>query len=95
MSSRAYRPGEEATLNVLVTMNGQPVENARLTARFNYPGHVLTCSAVTDSTGAASCGFPAPDVPDGTLIFVELQVLSPAGQSVVSSTSFVVQNPGR
>lgn len=77
-----------------VTDNNVPVAGAQVIAKFTFPDRVATCTATTDSTGVATCAELVPNLPDGTLIYVQVNVATPDGQSDTTSTSFTIQRAG-
>lgn len=94
MTQATYAPQDTAVLNVVVTENGQPVAGALVVATFYYPSRLVTCTATTDATGTATCAEVVPNLPNGTQVFVQVQVAGPAGESAQTSTSFTVERSG-
>ncbi len=94
MTQPTYPPGAEAILKVAVTLNGQPVAGALIVAKFYYVASVATCQATTDATGIATCGETVPQLRDGTVVYVDIYVAGPNGESVETSTTFTVQHAG-
>jgi hypothetical protein len=91
MTSSIYPPSAAATLQVRVTLGGQPVSGASVVATFNFPGRTATCVTTTDQNGAASCNELVPPEPDGTQVFVSVEVAASNGQETSASASFSIQ----
>jgi len=87
----AYPPGGTAVLNVTVMVNGRPVANAQVVAKFYYPSQVVTCQATSDAAGVASCTEIVPELANGTVVLVQVYVAAPDGESAQTSTTFTVQ----
>jgi hypothetical protein len=91
MTSQSYPPGSQATVTVQVSRDGAPVNRARFTGSFAYPGKLSNCSGTTDTSGAGSCATLVPNEPNGTVVTVTVQVIAVTGEHVEVSTSFTVQ----
>lgn len=90
MAQSDYRPGDAATLNVLVLFGGQPAEGAQVQASFRFPNGGKSCVTTTDAAGAASCSIIVPNNPG---IQVEVDVLATLAPSVPARTmtSFMIE----
>ena len=91
MTQPTYAPGEDAVVQVEVTLDQQLVAGAQMIAQYHEPYKTLICSATTDAKGMASCFTIVPNLPNGTQIFVEVNVVGPNGEGAMTSTSFTVE----
>jgi hypothetical protein len=83
MMQPAYGPGETATLNVTVTLNGTPVQGARISANVLYPNHPAACSGVTGRDGSGTCTTLVPSgATDGQVVPVWIQIVTPDNQTL-------------
>jgi hypothetical protein len=58
-----------ATVQVHVSLGGQPVVGASVSVGFYGPGPAAFCNTRTDSSGDASCSYTVPsDAPDGSKV---------------------------
>lgn len=90
-TSPSYAPGALATLNVKVSIGNEPVSGAKVIATFFFPGHTSTCSTTTDQTGSASCSLLVPSAPNGSQVYISIDVASSNGESASTSTTFIIQ----
>ncbi|GAC1465254.1 MAG: hypothetical protein PVSMB7_09340 [Chloroflexota bacterium] len=93
-TSATYAPNTEATVQIQVTGNGRAISGARVAANFAFPGQSLSCAALTNQLGTASCSVLVPELPDGTQVPVSIQVVGPRGEQALARTSFTVQHAG-
>jgi len=94
LASPSVKPGDQATVRVQVTMNGQPVSGATLSASFGFPKDPKTCVGQTDKSGAASCSVVVPALPDGVQVQVSVQAVGANGNNAADLLTLTIHSGG-
>ncbi|HEX6507350.1 MAG TPA: hypothetical protein VF221_06940 [Chloroflexota bacterium] len=87
----AYSSGENAIVNVQVTLDGKPLAGASVSAFFNFPGQSQPCAANTDAAGNAVCSALVPNLPNGTNVPIVIEVTTADAGGTSLNTFFTIQ----